>query len=408
MKKINQIRLYKFIALIVAAVLLYYLAAFSNMPDADERSIVTMMGVDAADDGGGVTVTAHILVPVSGGDNKFNQDTEQAEGKDLLDAINKFGVMNGRKVEFSKCAVLVFGQTMAERGILRETKTLLGSRLVSPGTLMILTDGTTAREFLKTALDLGEETGENIGKLLNRFENTLAMPYLNLLTFLDGHSGESRAAFMPCVELRYKDGADKTDGEAAGGGDGRKPKLNSKADIFSVNAAAVFREGKFVRKLTPDATQGLIFTMPESKRGNYSIDGFSYGGRHFDAVYAEVPKKSARIKTYFEDGKPKIRCDVRMKISLTAQHDFSYLFDENPAAQNGIYAAISEEFQKKIKLQIESAVLAAREGDIDFMNLKYRFYRYNPQAVLAYEQNTDNAFLRDLTVETRVYIGIRN
>ncbi|MCL2798429.1 MAG: hypothetical protein FWD58_10340, partial [Firmicutes bacterium] len=225
MKKANKIRVYKLIALVAAAVIMYYLAAFSNMPDVDERNIVTMMGIDAGQNGG-VKVTAHILVPVTGGENKFNQDTEQAEGKDIIDAISKFGVMQGRKVEFSKCAVIVVGEPLARRGLLKETQTLLSAKIVSPGTLMILSSGIPAHEFLKTALDLGEETGENIGKLFIRFENSLAMPHLTLLTFLSGNCAESRAHFMPCVELKYKEGegGEGKDSGSEGAEPNRKPK----------------------------------------------------------------------------------------------------------------------------------------------------------------------------------------
>ena len=399
-KKANKIRIYKLLAVLAAAVILYWLAAFSNMPTVDERNIVAMMGIDASDDGG-IKVTAHVLVPVTGGENTFNQDTESAEGKDLFDALNQFGVMQGRKVEFGKCAVLVFGQTMAERGILTETQNLLAAGTVNPGTLMIVAADSTAEDFLGTALDLGEETGENIGKLLARFQSSLAMPQLNLLTFLSGNAGESGAHFIPCVKLKQKDNANEGE-DGAGAEPNRKPKLNSSADIDSVDTAAAFKGGKLVKTLTVNQTQGLNLTLPSSKRGSYQVDGFTLDGQKFGALYAEIPKKTAKTTTYFKDGKPVVRYDVCMKIDVKTKRELLVATGTDAKKEKELNTAIEKAFQTKAASQIESAVAAAKETNADFLGIKYRFCRRNAREMQVYEKAQNSDFLNDITAEIRV------
>ena len=401
MKKANKIRIFRVAAVMFALLLAYCLATFSNMPEVSERDVVTMMGIDYVD--GKIRVTAHILVPVSNEENKFNQDTAEAEGKDIFSALDKFSIAQGRKVEFSKCGVVVFGKALAERGLLNEVKGLLSANIVSPGIVMLVSNTPTAKEFLSAADDLGEETSEHIGRFINRFENTLSMPMLVVLTFLDGELGESHASFIPCIELEYK----HTENDAPEESSGKEEEKNSKTDIASVNSTAVFKEGKSVGQLTADETKGLIFTLPESRRGSYYIDGFSFNGQEFGSVYADVTRKSVKAKTSFENGKPKIRYDISMNIVVDTKQEFLYLFDEGIAGKTEFYAAVAEAFKEKVSSQIEAAITVSRKLDVDYMNLKYRFYRMNNRAIKAYEKNPDNDFLRDLQTEVKVNIKIK-
>ncbi|MCL2062175.1 MAG: Ger(x)C family spore germination C-terminal domain-containing protein [Firmicutes bacterium] len=403
--KKNKIRIYKIIALVIAAAAIYCLAAFSNMPPIDKRCVVTMTGIDFLD--GGVRVTAHILLPVSQNESKqFKQDTLTADAKDIFEAVEKFNVMQGRKVEFSQCGVLVLGRGLLDAGVSDTLQAMYASNLIGAGAIVLAADNGTAAEFLQAVNDLGEETSENIGTFLRRFQTTTAMPKATLLSVLGAETGESRSMAVPRVEIEYKEGMQPQEegGESSGGGGGEggdKPGLSSKADIKSVSTAVILKDGKRAGALSEYETQGYMYTQKSSVRGSFYIENFTFEGRELGPVYGQIRRKSVRTKTYFTpEGKPEICYRIKLKIEPKYTADFSR-FQESK-----LYAALAEEVQKSIQAQVIAAVEASKNLDADYMQIKYRFYRTQNKKIKAFEGNPENLLLRDVAVRAEVRVKI--
>ncbi|MCL2847457.1 MAG: Ger(x)C family spore germination C-terminal domain-containing protein [Firmicutes bacterium] len=196
--KRKKIIIYKIIAVALAAIVVFGLTN-ANMPQANERSIVTMMAIDTHEDG--VLVSTHMLVATPGiMENEFRQDLAEASGRNIFEAISKLNIAKGRKAEFSQCGLVVFGSELAQEGILEHTKALLASNTVSGGTLLLTTDGT-GKDFLESAGLLGEQTSETLSKFITRFQDTLDMPMLVLSSYLSSELSESGASFMPILKF---------------------------------------------------------------------------------------------------------------------------------------------------------------------------------------------------------------
>ena len=204
MKKIKprkKILIYKIVAIVLAIAAAFSINSFSNTQDVNQRSIVTMMGIDKHESGG-VVVSAHMLVATPGVmANEFRQDMSSSYGANIFEALSKFNVAKGRKVEFGQCGLVVFGKDILKDGILEIATGLLSSNIVSGGVLMLATDGT-ACEFLTQASELGEMTSEHIAKFLTRFQHTLEMPMSVLLSYLNSEFSESGASIIPVVKFK--------------------------------------------------------------------------------------------------------------------------------------------------------------------------------------------------------------
>ncbi len=381
MKKSNKIRLYKILAVAAALFIAWSLSVFSDTPDVTERAVVTMMGIDAGD-GGGVRVSVHVITP-STGDVKFRQESAESGGKDIFEALDGFTVRKGKKVEFGQCGMLVVGKSLCERGLLPALEALYTAGIVSPGIVTVAATGSAA-DFLKTAEGLGEETSENIAKLITRFQDTTQMPMLYLLTYLNGELSESGASFLPRVA--FTDGAEGSVEEPEASG-------QQKTNIESVGTAVVFKAGKEAGALTEQETSGLTYTLRESKKGSCRLEGFSFENRAYGPVYGDIRYKSVKLKTDFVDGKPVAHYKLKLKIEMSPNHETIAAAD-----QSAVTARVAESFSESVESDIAAAALAQKTLNADFLNLTARFSRMNAKEMKVYLNAAENNFLRDLTV----------
>ena len=430
-KSRKKVLVIKLIAVALAIITAVSISVFSNTIEVNQRSIVTMMGIDKTEDGD-IVVSAHMLVSTPGiMENEFRQDLSTVSGRNIFEALSKFNVAKARKVEFSQCGLVVFGSSIADNGILNIAKALLASNTLSGGVLVLATEGD-ACDFLQEAAELGEMTTEHIARFLTRFQNTLEMPMAVLLSYLNGELSESGASFMPIVRFKASDEnchevEEESDGEKEENGDNSDdsddgdeeetaeeaqeeeppPLEEAQTDISSVNTAAVFKSGKKVGILTAQETLGLTLIKNESRRGRLMIDGFSVGEQNFGSVLSEVRSKSVRKNTKFVDGKPKIIFNLRVNLDVQSVHEFAYLIDYGTNSQADIYASIQDAYATKIKDDITAALTASKNLDADFINLKARFSRTQNREMQIYTADENNNFLADLEYEVNVTVRAR-
>jgi len=406
LKKKTKIRIYSIIALALALVISYCIVTFADMPTLSDKSIVTLLGVDLAGDE--IEITAQVIVPSSGAETQFNKEVVSARGSNLLAALNSISVTEGRKVEFGQCGLIVFGSEIVERGVLNEIKTLFSANTVSSGVLVVTTNDT-ASEFIAMAANLDEDTSENLARLLNRLNTTTEMPMLCMLSFLNGEMGESGSSFMPIVNLRQQDQSvqgeeaeAESEAEGGGGQNGGKDNPVGESDIASLNTAIVTKNGVKVGELTQTETQGLNFTLNESKKGRYNIDEFTHSDKQFESLYGHIRRKSVRTRTSFVDGKPKIVYNIDVRIQL--DEDVS-LLGLNRQDRRAIDAVIRQNFENKIKSEVESAILKSKELDADFLNIKHRFFRTINRQMIQYDNGAGD-FLSELEYEIKVKVNL--
>jgi len=430
-QKRKKVLIIKLVAVAIAIITAVGISVYSNTVEVNQRSIVTMMGIDASEDGG-VIVSAHMLVATPGiMENEFRQDLSVTSGRNIFEALSKFNVAKGRKVEFSQCGLIVFGSSIAEQGLLSIAKGLLSANILSGGVLVLSTQGD-ACDFLKEAAELGEATSENISKFLTRFQNTLEMPMAVLLSYLNSELSESGAGFMPivefkgneenCHEIDGKDGEDEEDKEEhelqedehdedEHDEHAEEPQdeedEDAHTDIRSLNTATIFKGGKRAGFLNAQETLGLTLLQNESRRGRMAIDGFSLGEQDFGPVFSEVRSKSVRTHTKFTGGKPKVIFNLSLRLDVQTVHEFAYLIDMGDVGQADMYKAIEQAYIAKIKDDIVAVLEAQLRLDADFLNLKSRFYRLNNTDMRVYMADDDNTFLEDLEYEINVRVRAR-
>jgi len=437
-KKILAIKL---IAVTLALVTAICISIFSNTQDVNQRSIVTMIGIDASSCGG-VVVSTHMLVATPGiMENEFREDMSIVTGRNIFDALGRFNVAKGRKVEFSQTGLVVFGKDIQERGILEICKALLSSNIVSGGVLVLATDGD-ACDFLRDAAALGEVTSENIARFLTRFQNTLEMPMAVLLSYLDAELSESGASFIPIVtfksadenchttsekyELRdvdedsqdenYPDVRDDNDenvendnhsADDSNENDESADDDDSPIDINSVNTAIVLKQGKHVGYLNAQETLGLNLLSKDSRRGRLSIDGFNVADKEFGAVFAHVRSKNVRARTSFVDDKPHITYTLNIRLDIASVHEFNILLDSNECAGATVYQALEAAFSQKIKNDITATLNACTRLNADFINLKSLLYRTSNADMHRYMADCNNNFWNDLVAVIDVNVKAR-
>jgi len=435
-KKSSKLFIYKIAAVALALLTAFAIARFSNTPDVNQRGIVTMIGVDHHDEG--VMVSCYMIISTPGIlENEFRQELTSAVGNNLFEALEKFNIAKGRKVEFSQCSLIVFGNEYCENGILDTCTTLLSSNIVSGG-ILLLTTGGTAFDFIKDADDLGEQTTESIAGFITRFQHTLDMPMLTLVSYLSGELSESNAGFIPIVKFNGQSDYLKSKqlilSEENKNGKNTDKKTETFAEtqeqpqpvepnteiaptddndnddpqnIFSVNTAAVFNNGIKVGFLNQEEVLGLTLIRPESRRGRLSISDFTFEGEEPTAVFSDVRKKSVKTRTSFVDGKPKIIYNLNLTLDVKTAFSHGYIVQMGHTKKSNLYSNIETAFEAQIKEYILSTIAAQNRLDTDFINIYSRFNRTQIRKLKNNPYNDVSDFLQDLEVEINVTVKAR-
>lgn len=411
MDKKQRIFIYKIITVICIIATIFLSSLYSNSPQIDQRVIATMLGFDRTEQG--ITATAHVLTPVTDGKTQFNQSVIMADGKDVFDALNQFSIKLGRKVEFSQCGMIVFGAELTKDGVLDEAQGLFSAGYVSAGIILVATDEMDASEFLCLANELGEESAIGISGFITYFEKTMNMPLVSLVDFLHGNMGESQSFFIPCLDIDKKQSpqddsssADSDEGssegseDSGGGGDETSPIVPA-SEITNTDKIAIFKGGNRVGVIDSAPSKGLILLEPDAFCGTYSIDEFKYDDFEIGNIYGEVVSKRVGFKTEFVDGMPQITYDIKMKIKVLTKHNFVYLFDQNKISESAFYMNLANEFSKKAQYEIGQTIDSSKQLKSDFLNIKYKFYRFNNRQMIEYDKE-DNNFLNNVAVKINV------
>lgn len=239
----------------------------------EERSFVTLLGIDTANDGS-ILATVVIAVPraLGGGGRMGGGGTSAAavrasgSGKNIEEAMRKIEVLNARELTTVHLSVLVLGEDFARSDVGPVIDVFSRSLEFRPTTLVATCKGR-AVDFLKGFEAFEEiEPSLYLSKMITTSHSSVGgCPLVTMHDFMVGYNTLSSDSWAPYVGLssaspaeEVSEEAPKGDGAGAGGEKREAQSAEEPRKIVQLHGTAVFRKVGPVYKMVGS------LDMPES------------------------------------------------------------------------------------------------------------------------------------------------
>lgn len=386
-------RLWTRIFVIAAGVLLLlFLSNDFGLIDIQKTAIVSAIGIDAAEEGGNVNVTAQIAVPDASGANKASNVTIQ-NARTVGEAMAEINQKTGWYPTLVHCRLIVLGEDAAEEDVFGVLNYFLRSEFVEDSCLVAMCEGT-AEDLLSARSPIGEMTAVAIAKVLSsEAQKTGQVCVTNLRDFAKGYYSPSSSGFLPILSVRQEAESEsgqggqtsfKPDEERGGvvcaaesGGQGQsqgKSGTQNAADIFDASRTVLFYRGRRADVL--EAGETLAFNLTDT-----STD-FAYGDVQVvedgEAVSYNLKFRigSKKVKLSLDGGAPVLTFRVRANAQIADASRAAGVVEIAKTAfvPDFVLRAAEETFRRRL----ESTLAKALAGNCDLFGLRQQLHRHHP------------------------------
>lgn len=328
------------VSLIVIAAILIYLRIVPET-SLSERAIVVGIGIDAAEEGYGVSV--EIINPKSqSGGGQGESDgfaLVEGKGKTLDAALGEIAQKTGLKVSLSQCNLIVLGNKFVGEEALPSVNYLVQTYAV-PELAIIAVAETDANELLKTKPVMTTLSALQMQQTLHSATDDSSIISTNLKDFFKGYL--SRAGVANVVRIGAKK-VNKNDVDKGTGGED---------DIYEYDYSrlVLFKEGKDAVLLEKDDTVAINYVKYDLKRGGetVSVDGVTYG--------LQITGKKTKIKTSVDNGNPVCSLDVEIKTYVSEVDGLGNYFSVDSVPKE-----VTEKIAAAAKAEVERKIVATFE-----------------------------------------------
>lgn len=362
-----------------ALLLLLFFSNDFGLVDIQKTSIVTAIGIDAAE-GGKIDVTAQIAVPSETGQKASN--VEVAGAATVGEAIAEFNQKTGWYPTLVHCRLVLLGEAVAREDVFGVLDFFLRSQYVEDSCLVAVCEGKAA-EALQAKSPVGDLTFSAIEKVLStEAQQTGQVSVTSLREFAMGYFSESGGGFLPYLSVKREAMAgsgDPAGGESAGaaesaGGGGAQGAGENDADVFDASRTMLFDRGRGVGIL--DAEETLAYNLAASKTGLASgeVTVLEEGREVTYTLKMKISKRSSSLR--LEGGTPVLTFRIRARAQVT---DANAAGSREEIAQTAFVPAhVLRAAEEKFEARLSAAFAKSRESGCDLFRLRQKLWRRYP------------------------------
>lgn len=320
----------------------------------EDRSFVTLIGVDLSDNGS-LLITAEIAVPRAAGGGKMGGGgggtsslVLSGEGKNVLEAIDKIEVVKSRDLTTTHMSFVILGEEFARTDVSPIIDVFSRNLEYRHDTLVAVCQGR-AVDFLNEFTSLEEpDLSQYISKLMSTSYTALGVcPMVTMHEFMVGYNTIAVEPWAPYLGLASKTPAERPEGAATGN-------PSTKPRVAVILGTAVFRK-------VDDAQRMVGYLDVEESMAGLLLNGTLEDG--FLDIANPGDQAETTLHLYHESTTAKVDLNdgsvtVRIAIRVTAAIDESQVGiqeDETDqefrkalvyTAQNQLVALLSRTFLK--------------------------------------------------------------
>jgi spore germination protein len=308
---------------VFVSIMVFFLTGCAEQRIIDDLALINAVGYDVTDNEKNplkLTVTFPIITK----DGKYDRKTILVEGKSSKEAKEKVRMKTNLKLESGQMRVSLFGQELANKGMLP----LLNSLVRDPSI------GTRAK------LALAEDEASDILMLQIKNEGQNATYLEQFLTKLNRESLRTNYNIYQFLRDYYDDGIDPI-----------LPVFKVEKNNIAYNGIGLFHEDKLIETLKPDEASYLFLFREEMRQGNF-VDQIEVGEEEKATIMLNYELKEHQIDILSTSTNPK-RASIYIEligdvVEYTGKDEIS-----DPKIQKKIEKIISKKINQKGKELIE-------------------------------------------------------
>ena len=321
-----------------------------------KKLIIRTLGVDVV--GEGIEVTAVCYQPSNSQTFNENYTLISAKGKNLTTALDKVGDYAGKQIGLAHLSEVVVSNDFAENNLLRSLNYLIRTYPTNNSTNIINTN-VSAKEFLQETLKTeGRKVGQESG-IVEHNNQFVVGQYSSLEDLVSSAYKPSKTTLIDILRIGESgldlSGEGETGGTGGGEGDSgvSKPDEKSKSKFLeSDGSVAIIYDGNKVGEFSREEILGINWINPKTEWTKLELDNFTDENANNAKVVLNVNNKEIKYDTYFEEGKPVVVANIKLKATIfeivqEEQTEKMYFSNEmffTTALKNAISKKISEEF----------------------------------------------------------------
>jgi spore germination protein KC len=377
----------------IAAISILFITVMSltgcwSADELSELAIATGLGIDKSDEG--YRVSVQIVNPGEIAAKKQSNGVPisvyAAEGKSILEAIQKLTTITPRKVYLAHVRVILFGEKLAKEGIRKPLDFLSRNHEMRADFVIAIAKGLKAEEVLKILTPMEKVPANKIFSSIETSEKNWAPTKVVLLDeLIRSLVSEGKEPVITGINVL---------GDPDYGNDNRNvQKVRTPATIQS-DYIGVFKGDKLIAWLDEK----------ESKGFNYVTDNISNTVGYIDCegggtLTIETIRSTTKLKGAIENGKPIIKIDVSTESNIG---DVECPID---LSKPETIHDLEKKFNDKTKTIIMDSVKRAKELESDIYGFGEAISRAEPKKWEALKENWDEEFMNtDVVVNVNVKI----
>lgn len=344
----------------------------------DTLSIVTGVGLDAADAPGQFTISVQLeksQKPSEGkkqpGGNEQQFYTLDKTGDNLFYAVREMTHVNSRRLFFGHNQIIVLGEDFAKENILPYLDFFLRDHEMRLDVWVLVAEGK-AKDIFSTSPNLEISPSIELNSLLQAQSSTSHASKVKLLKFYSDLKSEYVSPIVPVVTIKDDGGQSKVE----------------------LHGMAVFKNGAMVGMLSNDETRGCLYVRNEINGGIHRLT--SVQGR-----------AAIEIKNASSHATPVVKPDgsVVMRVSVEENAVIGEIEGYTDVTMQELYDELTIMTREEIKREIERSLDRAKALGSDYFDFARLIYRSNPDA---WESMKDNwpAVFQNLRIDAEVTVKL--
>lgn len=377
------------------------------------RSVVIGVGIDKSpEDENKVELSAQIIVPHY--DVGFNENAQvlSADGPNVTEAFENMSVHIGKIMGLGHCSVIVFGETMKNENIAKTLDWFYRSKRLDSNASIIYTEGS-AKELLQTSLQVDNNLSLNLNSIMQFNEPLSFAKKTEIIPFLKTYYNAKESILVPIINLNTNDyeGLSVEENGTPSSGSGESSSSSSGGDntqkfISNDGECAIFKNGKFVTKISKDEVRGFNDLTGRTQKGIAVLDNVN--DENLTNAQVSITKralwKTSKI-SFNDEGKPKIEYNliytgrveqiIQDKIDLTILDGYKDYVSQN----------IKNKFTDFIKNNCANAINICKKYNVDCLNIYQTFNAYNKEKWQKYISSLENP--EDYMQNVDVFVNVK-
>lgn len=270
-----------------------FISACWNYREIEQMAIVMGLAVDKGSDEHQFLVTAEIINPKGGREEKKQESvTIEATGDTIFDAIRQLTSLAGRKMYWSHAKVAIVSREIAATDILPLLDWVSRDQQARGDMWLLVSEGATAGEILKSKPKLESSISMQLDTVFRSQKYLTGFPSKRMYQFIDDMGSGTINPVLSAIKLL---------------------KQNNEMSP-TVLDTVVFKKDKMVGLLDHEESKALLFVQNSIKDGLYKIENV---GDKKTSITLEILGSKTTVKPIYSNGKIVMKIDIKPRVSIS-------------------------------------------------------------------------------------------